>query len=87
MQNRLHAASKVLFSHGIAPASDALFERLQSLHPALKEPIPDLTTHKQQFTISPSKANGILFKKCTEHWDTPDPYGWNTAILHLVAYM
>ncbi len=84
MQNRLHAASKVLFSHGIAPASAALFERLQSLHPALKEPIPDLTTDKKQFTIPPSKATAILFKKCTEHWDTPDPYGWNTAMLHLI---
>src|SRR5688572_13486509 len=37
MQDRLHCASKVLFSHGIAPASGELFDRLQKLHPALKE--------------------------------------------------
>ena len=84
LQNRLHAASKVLFSHGIAPASDALFERLQKLHPPLKEPIPDLGTSEKQFTISPTNTAKVLFKLCTEHWSTPDPYGWNTAMLHLV---
>ena len=56
LQNRLHAAGKVLFSHGIAPASDALFERLQKLHPPLKEPIPDLGTSEKQFTISPTNT-------------------------------
>ena len=84
MQNRLHAASKVLFSHGIAPASEELFERLQKLHPPLKEPIPDLGTGVKQFSISPVNTAQNLFKSCTEHWSTPDPYGWNTAMLHLI---
>ena len=44
LHNRLHAASKVLFSHGMAQPTGGLFDRLQALHPALKEPIPDLNT-------------------------------------------
>ena len=84
LQNRLHAASKVLFSHGVAPASDELFNRLQKLHPPLKEPIPDITTEEKQFSISPERTAKKLYKLCTEHWNTPDPYGWNTAMLHLI---
>ena len=83
-QNRLHAASKILFSHGIAPPSEELFCRLQKLHPPLKEPIPDLTTMAEQFLISDTDAAKSLFKLCGERWDTPDPYGWNTAMLHLI---
>ena len=84
LQNRLHSASKILFSHGIAPPSEELFERLQKLHPPLKEPIPDLSTMAEQFSVSDTDAAKSLFKLCGERWDTPDPYGWNTAMLHLV---
>ena len=84
LQNRLHAASKILFSHGIAAPSEALFDRLQKLHPPLKESIPDLTTMAEQFLISDTDAAKSLFKLCGERWDTPDPYGWNTAMLHLI---
>ena len=84
MQDRLHCASKVLFSHGIAPASGESFDRLQKLHPALKETIPDFKTEEEQFSISPTKAANSVFKLCSEQWNTPDPYGWNTAMLHLI---
>ena len=84
LQNRLHSASKILFSHGIAKPSEALFGRLQKLHPPLKEPIPDLTTSVEQFLISDEDTAKSLYKLCTERWDTPDPYGWNTAMLHLI---
>ena len=84
LQNRLHAASKVLFSNGIAKASDGLFDRLQKLHPKLKEPIPCLATCENQFSLSPEQTFRKLFKQCNEEWHSPDPYGWNTALLHLV---
>jgi hypothetical protein len=56
LQNRLHAASKVLFSNGMAQPTDALFDRLQAFHPPLKEPIPDLRTDEKQFSLSPQKT-------------------------------
>jgi len=50
LQNRLHAASKILFSHGIAAPSEALFDRLQKLHPPLKQSIPGLNTTVLDFS-------------------------------------
>ena len=82
LQDRLHAASKVLFSHGLAQPTEGLFDRLQALHPVLKEPIPDLVTSETQFSLP--KAFKALFKQCKEEWHSPDPYGWNTSLLYLV---
>jgi len=84
MQNRLHEATKILFSNGIAPATDELYEQLQELHPKLKEPIPKLHTTVPQFSLPTEKIRSILFNKCGEKWFSQDPYGWNTALLHLV---
>jgi Reverse transcriptase (RNA-dependent DNA polymerase) len=84
IQNRLHAASKVLFSNGMAQPSDALFDRLQALHPALKEPIPDFQTVEDQFSLSPEQTCKALYKQCREDWNSPDPYGWNTSLLYLI---
>ena len=39
-QDRLHEATKVLFSHGVTPPSEDLFNRLQQLHPKIKQEIP-----------------------------------------------
>jgi hypothetical protein len=74
----------VLFSHGLAKPTEALFNRLQGLHPPLKEPIPDLTTQVDPFTLPARQVCKVLFKQCSEQWNSPDPYGWNTALLHLV---
>ena len=84
LQNRLNAASKVLFSHGIAQPTEALFDRLQRLHPALKEPIPEFKTQCEQFYITPRDVCKVLYKQCSERWDSLDPYGWNTSLLHLI---
>lgn len=53
LQDRVNAATKVLFSHGIAPATEELFQRLQKLHQANKEPIPRLRTGFEQFYLDP----------------------------------
>ena len=49
-----------------------------------KEPVPKLTTYADQFTLTPEEVYGSLFKQCNEKWQSPDPYGWNTALLHLI---
>jgi hypothetical protein len=84
LQNRLHEASKILFSHGIATPTLDLATQLQDLHPPLKEPIPDLPIRVPQFNISPQSVFDGLFKKCRENWKSLDPYGWNTSLLHLI---
>jgi hypothetical protein len=84
LQDRLHAASKVLFSHGMAQPTTELFDRLQALHPPLKEPIPDFRTEEKQFKVSPARACKALYGLCKEEWHSPDPYGWNTSLLFLV---
>jgi len=45
LQDRLHDASKVLFSHGVAQADEGLFDRLQKLHPTLKDEIPETSSY------------------------------------------
>lgn len=84
LQNRLSAATKVLFSHGIAKPTQEVFIRLQKLHPSLKEEIPILSTQIDQFTLSPSEAKEVIFKKCIQTWFSMDPFGWNTSLLHLI---
>ena len=84
LQDRFHDATKVLFSHGICKPSSELFDRLQSLHPPLKEEIPEIRVSVPKFFATNSDVYKHLFKNCTEHWDSMDPYGWNTALLHLV---
>jgi len=84
LQNRLHEATKILFSNGIAPPTNEILEQLQEMHPQLKEPIPELRTPEPQFKLEPAKIKKILFKKCGERWNSMDPYGWNTALLSLV---
>jgi len=82
LQNRLHEASKILFSHGIATPTEQLAKQLQDLHPPLKEPIPDHCTAAPQYSVSPENVFNNL--KCGENWKSLDPYGWNTALLHLI---
>lgn len=84
LQDRVNAATKVLFSHGIAPATEELFQRLQKLHPANKEPIPRLRTGFEQFYLDPQDVEKALSERCTEAWHSCDPFGWNTSLLHLV---
>ena len=84
LQDRVNAATKVLFSHGIAPPTDAVFQRLQKLHPALKQAIPELRTNREQFFMDQRDVKEILFTKCTSSWQSGDPFGWNTALLHLI---
>ena len=81
LQNTLHSASKILFSHGIAPPSEELLDGLQKLHPPLEEPILNLATMAEQFSFSETDAAKSLFKSCGDCWETPDPNGWNTAML------
>jgi len=85
LQDRLHDASKVLFSHGICKPSPALFGRLQALHPPLKQEIPAITVPEPQLTMTNADVYKAVHKKCTEHWDSMDPFGWNTALLHLAG--
>jgi len=63
-QDRLHDATKVLFSNGITPPSEAVFARLQALHPSLKAEIPEIKTHEEQFSISPEQTPGALYRNC-----------------------
>ena len=84
LQDRINAATKVLFSHGIAPPTDAVFQRLQKLHPTLKQAIPELRTDREQFFLDQRDVKEIVFTKCTSAWQSGDPFGWNTALLHLI---
>ena len=84
LQNRLREAGKILCSHGIVPASEDGYKRLSKLHPALKETIPSLSTDVPQFFITPLQAAKALHKLCGEKWVSLDPFGWSTALLHLV---
>ena len=84
LQDRLHDASKVLFSHGICKPTPALFDRLQALHPPLKEEIPAISVPVPQLLLTNDDVYKAVYKKCTEHWDSMDPFGWNTALLHLI---
>lgn len=84
LQDRVSDATKVLFSHGIAPPTESLFKRLQALHPPLKEPIPELDTFHEQFSVSSGEVREALFAQCTESWHSVDLFGWNTSLLHLI---
>ena len=78
-QDRLHEATKVLFSHGISPPSNEVLTRLQALHPPLKQEIPVIETKEEQFSITPDQAKKALFRNCSETWKSLDPFGWSTA--------
>src|SRR6186713_2511920 len=84
LQNRLHEAAKILTSHGPASPSLEGLDRLRALHPALKEEIPELSTDAEQFTVTKSRAAKILFPLCGSQWGSLDPFGWSTALLHLI---
>jgi len=84
LQDRLREAGKVLCSNGVAAGSEAGLERIRALHPALKEAVPPLHTDVSQFSISAAQARRALFGKCGEAWVSLDPFGWSTALLHLV---
>ena len=83
-QDRLHEATKVLFSHGVTPPSEAVYKRLQDLHPPLKEEIPVLPAPEYQFRVKAKKASKALYSNCAETWKSLDPFGWSTALLHLI---
>jgi len=84
LQDRLREAGKVLCSNGVAAGSEEGLERIRALHPALKEAVPPLHTDVSQFSISAAQARRALFGKCGEAWVSLDPFGWSTALLHLV---
>ena len=84
LQDRLREAGKVLCSNGVAGGSEGGFERIGALHPALKEGVPLLHTDVPQFLVSPAQARRALFGRCGEAWVSLDPFGWSTALLHLV---
>ena len=74
----------MLFSHGVTPPSEAVFNRLQDLHPQLKQEIPVIEIKEDQFSITADNAKKSLFRHCSETWKSLDPFGWSTALLHLV---
>jgi hypothetical protein len=37
-----------------------------------------------QFRISVKKTKKALFRCCSETWKSLDPFGWSTALLHLI---
>ena len=55
-QDRLHEATKVLFSHGESSPSESLYERLQNLHRPLKNEVPVIPMPLDQFQISAEKG-------------------------------
>ena len=61
-----------------------MFTRLQDLHPPLKAPIPVIEIKDEQFSITPDAAKKALFRHCSETLKSLDPFGWSTALLHLV---
>jgi hypothetical protein len=83
-QDRLHEATKILFSHGVTPPSEDVFTRLQKLHPPLKEEIPVIEAHDEQFSITPGQTVQALYRHSGETWKSLDPFGWSTALLHLI---
>ena len=83
-QDRLHEAAKILTSHGISTPSEEVFERLQKLHPPLKQEIPAIDPEPEQFSITGKKVRKALFRHCSETWKSLDPFGWSTALLHLI---
>jgi hypothetical protein len=83
-QERLHEATKILFSHGITPPSEEVLTRLQALHPPRKAEIPVIKPHSEQFSISAEQTSKALYRNCTETWKSLDPFGWSTALLHLI---
>src|SRR5271166_2143809 len=83
-QDRLHEATKIMFSHGVTPPSEEVFTRLQRLHPPRKEAIPRLEAADDQFTITPAQTKQALFRHSAETWKSLDPFGWSTALLHLI---
>jgi hypothetical protein len=83
-QDRLHEATKIMFSHGVTPPSEEVFTRLQKLHPPLKESIPVLEAPDDQFSITLDQTKQALFRHSAETWKSLDPFGWSTALLHLI---
>jgi len=59
-QDRLHEATKIMFSHGVTPPSEEVFTRLQRLHPPRKEAIPLLEAADDQFSITPAQTKQAL---------------------------
>ena len=76
----------MLFSHGVTPPSEAVYKRLQDLHPPLKEEIPALPAPEYQFRVKAKKASKALYSNCAETWKSLDPFGWSTALQLIRAY-
>jgi len=81
---RTGEAVKRINSHGVAEHSAEGLQRLQDLLPTLKEPVPPLPAELDQFRTSESEVRKFLFNNCTGSWKSLDPFGWSSALLHLV---
>ena len=61
-----------------------VYQRLPNLHPPLKNEVPVIPLPPDQFQISATKVRKALIRSCSETWKSLNPFGWSTALLHLI---